>query len=356
MPRKKRVIIDSEIPDSVIETGDGEPVSIEEGLDDNYFDSFGEEPFLIKVYKITPTGSSFAFSTTEKPTATFDSLVQDRCPSGGKFAIRRYINNRIVEPTRHIEVEPKPTPVTANAAESVYSVQVKMLTDQLMMMQNMVMAFIGRPTPVTQQTPVTELASLMTTMHQLQPPKTDSVDMLIKGMELAKGLNGSGEGDWKSTLISSAKEVLSPVASIIASHKMQNGNGIPNPPVQQISEVSMQGEDFLIKQGLVWLKGKIISGLPVEEAVNWIYMNGNDPMYRPFITKALGGDINTFIAVDPELANEPYRSWLTNAINMMKEIYASNNQADNDGGDRNDTDSTGNENVSARVPTIQKVG
>jgi hypothetical protein len=77
-------------------------------------------------------------------------------------------------------------------------------------------------------------------------------------------------------------------------------------------------------------------------------------MYQPFLAMAVQGDINTFIQIDPELANEPYRGWLTSAINMLKEAYAGNNQADNDGGTGNDSDTTGHEVISTGVSSIPK--
>jgi hypothetical protein len=76
-------------------------------------------------------------------------------------------------------------------------------------------------------------------------------------------------------------------------------------------------------------------------------------MYQPFLQKAVQGDINTFIAIDPELANEPFKSWLTNAINMLKDAYANNNNpTDMDGGIGNDTDITSNAVPSTTVPKI----
>src|SRR5574342_835598 len=116
MPRKKKTIIEESIPDNILTTEEGESVLLDETPIDEYFESFGEEPFLMKVYKITSTGSSFVFSSTEKPNAvTFESSIQDRCPSGGKFVIRFYKNNRIVEPSRHVEIEPRPIAVTSNS-------------------------------------------------------------------------------------------------------------------------------------------------------------------------------------------------------------------------------------------------
>lgn len=360
MPRKKRVIIDSEIPDNAIDTSDGEQVMFGDDTPlDEVFDSFGEESFLMKVYKITPTGSSFVFSSTEKPNpAMFESTIQDRYPSGGKFVVRFYKNNRIIEPSRHVEIEPRPVTASAtNGNESLYAMQVKMLSDQLMTMQNMVMAFIGRPAPVTQQTPVNELVTVMTAMQGIQGNRTDSVDMLLKGIELAKGLNGTAT-DWKSELVSTAKEVLVPVAGVIAQHKMQQGQANQPSNVQQIPERTdsnngMKVPNFLIKQGLNWLKPKIMSGqFEPGLAVDLILASASDPTYQPFIQMAVQGDINTFIQIDPDLANEPYKSWFVAAIEMLKGAYANNIQGDSNRGVGDSADTTGNEVVSSGISSV----
>lgn len=366
MPRKKRTIVEETLPDnpsSILTTDEGESVLMDSELPlDEVFNSFGEQPFLMKVYKITPTGSSFVFSSTEKPSAaTFESSIQDRCPSGGKFVIRFYVNNRIVEPSRHVEIEPRPMNALVNSgATDARDVQIRMMQDNLVMFQQMLMAFIGRPAPVTQQTPMNDLVQAMTVMHGLNGNKSSDVDVLIKGIELAKGLNGNGvAADWKSELLSTAREVLAPVAGAFAQQKMMQAD----PQQRAITEGSVNGNgmnrgmipNMLIKQGLSWLKPKILSGnFPVEIAVDWILTNGNDAMYQPFLAMAVQGNIDTFIQIDPELANEPYKSWMITAINMLKGAYANNNQADNDGGIGDNTDITSNEIVSAGVAPLGK--
>lgn len=364
MPRKKKTIVEETIPDNVLTTDDGENIMFDDTPIDEVFDSFGEEPFLMKVYKITPTGSSFVFSSTEKPnSSTFESSIQERCPSGGKFVVRFYKNNRIIEPSRHIEIEPRPIATNPNTSnmESIYAMQVKMLSDQLMTMQNMVMAFIGRPTPVTQQTPMSELVAAMTAMHGIQPTKSDPVDLILKGMEIGSKTNGASP-DWKSELIHTAKDVLAPVAEIVAQYKMQP-SVVSNPSnnVPQIEERTANGmkiPTLLIKSGLASLKPKILSGmLEPGLAVDWILANATDAMYQPFLAVALQGDINTFIQIDPELANEPYRTWVETTINMLKGAYAANNnQTHNDGRDGDNTDVTTDENVSLGIPVVSKAG
>src|SRR4030095_8056018 len=269
MPRKKRTIVEETLPDnpSSITTDEGESVLLDTELPlDEVFNSFGEQPFLMKVYKITPTGSSFVFSSTEKPNAaTFESSIQDRCPSGGKFVIRFYVNNRIVEPSRHVEIEPRPINAVSNGTNDARDMQVRMLQDNLVMFQQMLMAFIGRPTPVTQQTPMNELIQAMVAMHGMQGNKSSDVDTLLKGIELAKGLNGSASPDWKSELIHTAKEVLTQVAGVIAQHAITQGKPQMNPPVQQITERSNDGMNMIpaamLKTGLNAIKPKILSGM-----------------------------------------------------------------------------------------------
>lgn len=349
MPRKKRTIVEETLPDNSLTTPEGETILFGDDTPiDEVFDSFGEEAFLMKVYRITSTGSSFVFSSTEKPNpALFESVIQERCPTGGKFIVRFYKNNRIIEPSRHVEVEPLPVKTTPNG--NTDSVVINMLQQQLATFQQMVMAFIGRPAPITQQTPVSELVAVMTAMNGMQSNKPDSVDMLVKGMELAKGLNG-GATDWKTELVSTAKEVLAPVAGVIAQHKLQQQN---NPGMQQIPERTtdnvMKPNSFVIKSALASLKPKIMSGmLDPGLAADWILANATDGMFQPFLAMAIQGDVNTVISIDPDFANEPYKGWATQVINMLKEAYA-NNQRNSNGGIGDDTDVTGDEVISTGV-------
>jgi|SRR4030095_5464313 len=362
MPRKKRTIVEETLPDNPnsILTDEGESVLLDTELPlDEVFNSFGEQPFLMKVYKITPTGSSFVFSSTEKPSAaTFESSIQDRCPSGGKFVIRFYVNNRIVEPSRHVEIEPRPINAVSNGTNDARDMQVRMLQDNLVMFQQMLMAFIGRPTPVTQQTPMNELIQAMVAMHGMQGKSSD-VDTLLKGIELAKGLNGNASPDWKSELIHTAKDVLVPVAGVLAQHAVSSNVKNGSAPVQQITERSNDGMNMIpasmLKSGLNAIKPKILSGmLEPGLAVDWIIANASDTMYQPFLTVALQGNIDTVIQIDPEFANEPYKTWMTTVITMLKEAYNDTNKANNDRGTRDGSDSSSDEIISSGVSTIAK--
>lgn len=359
MPRKKKVIIEENIPDNVITTEDGEPITLGNGSGDDDLDAliagFGASPFKIKVYRVTQFGSTFCFQTTE----SIDESYIQSLHGGGKYAVRLYRDNVLVK-TIYYDIETKPVTsngvVPANNPNDVSVMQINMLREQLSMFQNMVMAFIGRPAPIPQQaTPMTELVAAMQGMHGIMPQRSDPMDLFIKGMELGSKGNGASP-DWKSELIHTAKEVLAPVAGVLATEAIKK----QNPPIQQqIAAPSNEGQqnmingvpNALIKQGISWLKGRIQQGLEPELAVDWILQNANDPMYQPFYVMAVQGGIDAFINIDSEIGNEPYRSWFSKVITLIREVYnesVSGHSTDISGGTRNNTDVTVNEAASTK--------
>jgi hypothetical protein len=106
----------------------------------------------------------------------------------------------------------------------------------------------------------------------------------------------------------------------------------------------VQTPESQLKDGIAWLKKKILSGLTPDLAVEWIVNNANDPQYQPIISTAINGGVDAFIQLDAEIGNEPFKTWFTTAIDDLKGIYAeqSTNAADNDGGNGNGTNVTGN--------------
>jgi hypothetical protein len=179
----------------------------------------------------------------------------------------------------------------------------------------------------------------------------DPVEMILKGMELANKSNGGG--DWKTELISTAKEAILPAITMLGNMKQNT----PQQPTTQATLPEALEANGVLHQAIKWLKSKILSGLETGLAVDWIIQNANDAQYQPILSMAVQGSIDNFIAVDPEIANEPFRQWFTTAIQLLKEWYAeqSNDSTDLGGGVRNNPNPTTNAKVNTRKPIIKKV-
>jgi hypothetical protein len=368
MPRKKRTIIDESIPDNAITTEAGEQIILGDGSGDSDLDAllagFGASPFKIKVYRVTTFGSTFCFQTTEP----IDESYIQSLHGGGKYAIRVYRENVLVK-TIYYDIETKPVTNTPNGnggnsyMNDVATMQINMLRDQLATFQQMVMAFIGRPNPIQQATPMSEVVAAMQVMHGMRPAGTDPVDLIIKGMELgSKG--GNASPDWKSELIHTAKEVLAPVAGVLAQQAIKPPMNVNQPQLPE-GQLNMQTapqslpNNMMVRQGISMLKGQIMNGLEPEVACDWLLQNANLPMYQPFFVIAIQSGVDAFIQIDPEIANEPYKSWFIKTITLVREAYnesISGHSADISGGIGHGTNTTNNETVSTTPRTeIQAV-
>lgn len=332
MPRKKRTIVEETLPD----TND----SLSEDVSDIIC-------VLTKVYKLNGGGKSFCFQTTEPVDEVY---IQAQYPTGGKFVVIEYNNMNTPINTTHIDIEPKPLLINGNINNSNDDMRTQMLMQELThsraMMMEMIRGLFSKGQ--SSNTPLGELAQAMAVVNEIGS-KNNPVDLIIKGMDLANKSNGNGP-DWKAQLVETAKDLVPAVMSI------------RNPPQQGQYMPTITVPESTIKSGIDFLKPQILRGMTVDLAIGWVIQNAHDPICNQLIGNALKGDINTFISIDPELANEPYKSWLESAIQLLKEEYAAANQQQSDDthdierGDRDHSNVANDAPVSARKSKISKVG
>jgi hypothetical protein len=333
MPRKKRTIVEETIPDETPQT-----------TDDDFTDGIC---VISKVYKISAGGKSFCFQTTEP---VDEVTVQEQYPTGGKFVVNEYNTLNQIIRTQHIDIEPKP--LASNSSNGNDDLRTRMLMDELNFTRNMMLKMIEGISSNKQNTstPLGELAQAMQVVHQMAPVG-NPVDLIVKGMELGIKSNG-GTTDWKAEVVSAVKEVAPAVVTALASNRQ-----IPNQG-HQPTMIASNPPESLLKQGIAWLKPQILAGMTTDLAIGWVIQNSSDPMCNQLIGLAIRGNVDTFIQIDPELANEPYRTWFVSAIQLLKEEYAaaqSANQSDNERGNRDDSNTTDDEIVSVGKSKIVKV-
>src|SRR5215831_7809915 len=339
MPRKKRTIIEENLPDETTKTES-------EDISDLLI-------VLTKVYRLNGATKSFCFQSNEP---VDEVLIQTRYPNGGKFLVQEY--NGMNEMVNHttVDIEPAPpmtTPLqTPTTGLSAVDIQNRMLLDELQWTRQMLLQLISNNNHGNGSTPVGELVAAMQGIHSIAGK--DPIDLLIKGMELGSKSGGAAQ-DWKSELIHTAKEIvpsaLQAISSLTPNHNSQQlqPNGQP-----MLSTLTPEGQ---LKFGLQWIRSRIMGGMTPDLAVNWLIQNANDPQYEPILSTAIQGNIDNFIALDPLIANEPYRTWFTTAIQMLKEWYAEQSAVipDNDGGDGDSTDVADDADSSVGKPAIKKV-
>ena len=334
MPRKKKTIVEETLPDTPETPG----VNTEDFAD--------AICIRTKVYKLNSGSRSFCFETQEP---VDEVSVQAQYPTGGKFIVLEYNSLNQIINTTHIDIEPKP--IAHVPGNGVADFQLRVLMDELNFTRQMMLKMIEGKTDGNNGRPDTslgELAQAMQMLHQLSP-QTNASDLILKGMEL--GMKANGGADWKASLVDAAKDIAPAVVQVIGAAKQ-------NPPIPQGQTMIESTPASLVKSGIDWLKPKILSGMEPGLAVSWVIQNSNDALCQQLIAQAVRGDVSNFAEFDPEINNEPFKSWFVNAIQQLKEWYAEQSAATGDsiGGTGDDTDGAVDAVLSSPKPIVAKVG
>src|ERR1700704_3844242 len=293
MAKTKTTTIKEQLPDDSLS-----------GIDPNLFPLMDDELLTkikaeyptslvkVKAYKIV-TGKSQGVFCFESEDKIEESQLQEW--GGGRYALRFYADG-LLKHTVYFEVADKPQKPGTNTAPD----EVRLLREQIAWNQQMILAFLGRNTPVTPPTPMQDIVAAWSLLNQNKPANGfDTMSTLfVKGLEL--GMDHNGGGDWKGELIRTVKDIAP--AIINAATPAKNGDSMPQIAINP---------DLLIKQGLDFMKTKVVSGLPVGLALDWIVANSNDPQYQQFMKLALGKSWEDLCKIDPELNNEPFKTWFT---------------------------------------------
>lgn len=331
MPRKKRTIVEETIPDA-------------QESPDNLFAA--NIITFSKVYKLNSGGKAFCFQSNEP---VDEVSIQEMYPTGGKFVVHEFNDTGEQMGTRHIDIEPRPITAASNNHNNTDDIRTRMLLEELSFTRSMMLKMIEGMMTGKSQTPIGELAAAMESLNNISS-KSNPIDLLVKGMEIGTKAGG-GASDWKAELVSAAKDVIPAVVTTMGAARQTQGQ----PTMIAATPASM------MKQGIDWLKPQILAGMSADLAIGWVIQNAKDPLCNQLIAHALKGDVNTFIAIDAELANEPYRTWFESAISLLKEEYAAAQQQttdddDSNGRTGNSANITGNANVSTDKPKVVKVG
>jgi len=279
------------------------------------FDLTEDEIRTIKVHKIVPGHRPiFQFETLNTVTET-----QLQKYGGGLYTIS-YYGEDAKKPKHVEEIEVGEPPIDQVKPLDASTIQIQMLKEQSQMNRDLLMAVLGRTNPTTSTpTPMSEIATIWSLIHGTTPNPNGgnggSFDKLIEIFKLGMELGGKvgGEMDWKQTLIATAKELAPGILQVV-------NKGVP--VVETNFQVPLQiSQEQLLKHGLSLLKPRILSGLPVGLALDWIVANANDPQYQGFLALALRKEFQDLVNADNDVANEPYNTWLRQFLTGLKEHF-----------------------------------
>ena len=183
--------------------------------------------------------------------------------------------------------------------------------------------------------PVPTLADMTTALANLDTlrgKQESAMETFIKGLEF--GQSSSGQTDWKTDLIRTAKDALPHVTEAITA--MRGGNPTPHPNNGNGQPVAMPPE-HIIKAGLEYLKKKAIAGKDPELILDWVVNNAEE--YQEFLNVVLNTEFADIVKLDPEIGNEPYLSWFRSVFDgLRREFIESNSVDEHSGGNSGDGD------------------
>lgn len=304
---------------TVKETLPDESAGVEEGFffgseDDELLQKirkqYGDGTVKFKVYRVVAGKPVFITESTEN---VDEAQLQEF--GAGRYAIRIFINGEAKD-TVYVEVADKPGKPAA--AGSVDSIQNQLYRDQIQFGQQMILALInknsGNGGGFTMQDAIA-LAALV-------KGNGNGVEHVLKGLELGLANAGGGGGsDWKSLLVSTLKEFAPAINTAIVANAPPQPNGQP----AQLPAMT-QTQDQLLIQALNMIKAKVIAGLPVGLALDWLVANASDPQYQNYMKLALSKSFEDLVKLDNELANEPFNSWFREFLLGMKEHFKEQTQ------------------------------
>jgi hypothetical protein len=324
-----------------------------EGVDDyeqlqEALAQFGiEDGIVFKVYRVTPTGQSFCYETTE-----FSEQFLQTERGAGRYAVRIFINGRYKK-TIHTEVDaPASGPASGQNQNGTGNA----------FLEKMVLALIAKDhAPAPAPPSLAELTTAMVNLEQLRgKPDPMNLELMAKMFALFKDMSGDGGAlDWKSELLKMGRDAIPAITSVVQSRVNGNGNGQPHTPTSidgeqpvpvQIDPATMTDEQKkgLLKQAITFLKPQCIQGLPPESVLDFIVANSGNPQYQVMITAVLGYSFEQILEIDHELQSEPFHVFFRTIYDGLRSEFGGDDPVGDDPGrDLGDSNHPGNDGKSS---------
>jgi hypothetical protein len=308
--RKKRTIIEETVPEGsdLVEDPLTEfDVSLEAADDTEtlkaVLEQFGQtNQVLYRIYRQTPSGPSFCYESS-----TFDEMFIQRERGEGSYVARIYIDGRMKKSIPfQVDAPSNGTgKVQENGSSSHAAFLEKMILVLLTNQQNGGSAHV--PT-------LADMTAALSNLDSLRGKQESGIEMLMKGIELARSIEPGGNLDWKSELIKTVKDAAPSVLGIVSqTMAAKNGTPVPQVPTEQIvpaapvtPEQEEQQMNLMLKSTIAMMKSQYMQGLDVDSAVNLIMANAGHPMYQPVIQKFVSLSFEELVALDADLGKKPF--------------------------------------------------
>lgn len=320
-----------------------------------FFRSIGDAANRIKIFKVIAGERNYC-GMAEPSLVSEDYVLQNYGP--GKYILQALLDGAYVKGGQKTINLYEP-PVTARSqAQAQAPVQpqaqavseLSILQSQLARQQELLLELIRTQGGNKPEISITDIMSIMRDMQSM----TKSVDMsaILPGvmsifkdtMQLARETAGvsDGKGDWMS-LIGKAMDKLPAIVGQIAGARFKPNNAAAAKDNGQFGQTVQEA----LQNGIAWLKKKALAGKEADLQVAVILDNFEDESYLVLGRTLLNMPFEDFGKIDPDILQEPLRSWFLRVYNGLKEgmQYVDANNEAIAGVDGSETDPKTNENV-----------
>jgi hypothetical protein len=328
MAKKTTVITRQEIEgeQEVLPPENQDPIEIDADAAElaEFLNNLGGSANRVKIFKIE-NGERAYCGSAELSVVNEDYILKNY--RGGKYLIMATLNGQYVKGgSRQITIyEPPVDPfdLRPKAVDNSMDGQIAILQDQIRRQHEMLLQVMQAGQG--KQPSIGEVISIVRDMQAMtKPPDMMAVLPSLMGlfkdtMELARETAGVSDGktDWMA-LIGKAMDKLPAIVGQIAMSRMTNPAAGAVPVATAEESQSMKLETML-KRGIEFLKEKAIKNKDPELQADLILDNFDDPQYRILGTQLMNMPFEDFGKLDPEILNEPLRSWFLQVYNRLKE-------------------------------------
>jgi hypothetical protein len=351
--RKRTTTVTEEIPEGEVLAGE-EPVSefdlsLEQVQDleamNAVLEDYGIEESVrnFKIFKVVDGVQRYVF---EHP--SLDEAYIQRERGGGNYVARFFFHGKYKK-SIPVFIEDLPESAKPNGNVNGNSHQA--------FLEKMLMALILKENQSSNGSPsVTELTQALANLDGLRGKQESTVDLLIKGIEMGRTLDGGGGSlDWKSELLRLAKDNLPGVVGVVQNAiAAKNGQpvavpvpGNTNPPVEVDEGQQMA---LMLKHAIGVLKSQFMMGLDGESALQLILANIANPQYHGIIQQFLLLSFDELVALDADIGKEPFNSRFRFVHDGLRSALSETDPVDSDpGGGPRDVVNIGRDGKSSKI-------
>jgi hypothetical protein len=335
MARKVKTITEETLEN---QAADLEPELTQAEIDlDRFFANIGDNADKIRIYRYEQGEKAF-LDTLESSVVTEKYLKETW--GGGRYYLVATLNGEYVKGgCKNIRISGPPKEPDSNRVESTLNPQsngeINALRDALNRQQELLITLLTAQKDKPTGPSVAEIIQLIDGMQSRQAVAPDPSTMFssisslfAKAMDLAK--DSAGGEDWKvtglrmvGTALDKLPQLIGPLMAVKMNQKQPGGETMQPAPVNP---------DDVLREAIAQLKPRALKGTDPGLIVDWIEDNLDDVGYKNMAIVILNRPFEQIIAFDPELQNEPLKSWFQELYTGLHEALSGKepNKADAD--------------------------